>query len=143
MTQQADPPTETPLLLPAGADVSADLRLRAETAERKLAALQNETRTKLIRAELKAEAIRAGIVDLDGLKLIDLTGVQLDSQGEVEGAPALMAQLKRAKPWLFSSISSSPAVSPPPAQPPRPKLATEMTDAEYLAARAALLKRRV
>ena len=35
------------------------------------------------------------------------------------------------------------ARSPPPAQPPRQKLATEMTDDEYRAARAAILKRQL
>ena len=53
-----------------------------------------------------------------------------------------MAGLRRAKPWLFGRASSSGPASPPPAQPPRQKLATEMTDDEYRVARAALLKRR-
>ena len=48
----------------------------------------------------------------------------------------LMAQLRRAKPWLFGGTSSSSPASPPPAQPPRQKLATEMTDDEYRRRRA-------
>ncbi len=97
---------------------------------------------RLVRAELKAEAVRAGMVDLDGLKLLDISAARLTEAGEVEGAGALMAQLRRDKPWLFGGASSSATASPPPAAPPVAKKATEMTDAEYRAARADLLKRR-
>ncbi len=37
-----------------------------------LPAVQQDTEARLIRAELKAEAMRAGMIDIDGLKLIDL-----------------------------------------------------------------------
>jgi len=97
---------------------------------------------RLIHAELKAEAVRAGMVDLDGLKLLDISAARLTEAGDVEGAGALMAQLRRDKPWLFGGASSSATAAPPPAAPPVAKNATEMTDAEYRAARANLLKRR-
>jgi hypothetical protein len=76
------------------------------------------------------------------LKLIDMTNVKLTPEGEVEGAYDLMLRLKKAKPWLFGGASSSSASIPPPAHPPRQKLAIEMTDAEYRAAREALLRNR-
>jgi hypothetical protein len=60
----------------------------------------------------------------------------------VEGAAQLLAQLKRAKPWLFGAASSSNPASPPAAQPMRQKLAGEMTTAEWRAARADLVRRR-
>jgi hypothetical protein len=53
-----------------------------------------------------------------------------------------MTQLRRVKPWLFGGSSSSSPVNAPPAQPPRQKLATEMTDEEYRIARATILKYR-
>ena len=124
------------------ADGMAELRARAEALERQLGELHRDAQSRLIHAELKAEALRAGIVDLDGLKLIDLSDVKLNATGEVEGGAALIAALKRSKPWLFAAASSSATARPPAAQPPRQKLATEMTDDEYRAARAALLKRR-
>jgi hypothetical protein len=49
---------------------SEDWRARAETAEAALSLAQAEAQARLIRAELKAEALRAGMVDLDGLKLL-------------------------------------------------------------------------
>jgi hypothetical protein len=119
-----------------------ELRDRAALLERQLADVQQRAETRLVRAELKAEAIRAGIIDLDGLKLIDLTQVRLGASGEVENASALMTELKKAKPWLFLAPSLSSTAMPPPAQAPRQKLATEMTDAEYRAAREILLRNR-
>jgi hypothetical protein len=121
-------------------DPVAELRKRAETLERRLAETEQDARARVVRAELKFEAVRAGIVDLDGLKLLDLKNVELTSEGELANAGELMAQLRRAKPWLFGGTSSSSRTYPPPAQPPRQKLANEMTDEEYRAARAAILK---
>lgn len=112
-------------------------RLAAEEAAaataREIAAKADE---RVIRAELRTLAIRAGMVDLDGLKLADLTHVRLNEDGEVEGAEALMAHLREAKPYLFAAPSlgaSNPAPRPPP-RPAERKRATEMTDAEYDAA---------
>lgn len=123
-------------------DLMLELQSRADELERQLSAIKMDTDARLIRSELKAEAIRAGIVDVDGLKLLDLSGARMNAAGEVEGGAQLVAQLKRAKPWLFGGGSSSNPSSPPAPQPPRKKLANEMTDAEYKAARADLLRRR-
>jgi hypothetical protein len=121
-------------------DPITELRTRAEALEQRLAETQQEARSRLVRAELKVEAMRAGMVDLDGLKLLDDGEVQLNPDGEITNGPQLMSQMRRAKPWLFGGTSSSSASNAPPAQPPRQKLATEMTDEEYRAARAAFLK---
>jgi hypothetical protein len=123
-------------------DPLAELRARADALEHQLATTQAETEARLVRAELKAEAIRAGMVDLDGLKLLDLTNVKLSKTGELEEAGTIMSRLRHVKPWLFGAASSSSPATPPPAQPPRKKSAIEMTDAEYRAARADLVKRR-
>ncbi|MGC8468942.1 MAG: hypothetical protein ACP5NI_03455, partial [Acetobacteraceae bacterium] len=47
------------------------LRERNAQLERRLAEMAEAVEARVIRAELKAEAVRAGMVDLDGLKLID------------------------------------------------------------------------
>ncbi len=118
------------------------LRERNALLERRLAEMAEAVDARVIRAELKAEAVRAGMVDLDGLKLIDPAEVRLSPAGEVEGAGALMNRLRRSKPWLFGAASTSSAAPAPPATPPRAKRAAEMTDAEYRAAKAELLRRR-
>ncbi len=58
-----------------------ELRTRSELLERKLNDLQQLSDTRLIRAEMKAEAIRAGMIDLDWLKLLDLSEVKLNERG--------------------------------------------------------------
>ncbi len=97
-------------------------------------------RARLVQAELRTEAVRAGIVDLDGVKLLDATGLSLNAAGELEGGPALIAGLRASKPWLFGRSSSSASVAPR-ATPPKPRLATEMSLEEWRAARAELLRR--
>lgn len=124
-------------------DDGENWQARAELAEAALDRLQADARAKLIRAELKAEAVRAGMVDLDGLKLVDDAEVQLNDAGEVQDAGALLARLKRAKPWLFGAgASSSAAASPPRPEPPRARHANELSHEEWQQARAALLRRR-
>lgn len=116
---------------------------RAETAEAALLNAQAESEARLIRSELKAEAIRAGMVDLDGLKLLDATEVRVNDKGEVSDAGAILAKLKRAKPWLFGNVNSSSATANPPRpEPPRIRHASELSHEEWQAARAALLRRR-
>jgi hypothetical protein len=119
-----------------------DAETRAAALQRRLAELETQSRERLIRAELKAEAVRAGMVDLDGLKLVDAGGLTVDDAGDVQGAAALMHSLRRAKPWLFTGASASSTATPPPAQPPRARRATDMTAEEWHAARADLLRRR-
>ena len=120
-----------------------DWQTRAETAEAALSRVQMDTDARLIRAELKAEALRAGMVDLDGLKLLDMADVRLTDSGEVADAPALLARLKRAKPWLFGAANSSSApANPPRPEPPRTRHANDLSHEEWLAARTALLRRR-
>lgn len=112
----------------------------ATDADAKVKAAQEAADQRIIRAELKAAAIKAGMVDLDGLKLADLSGVNLNEAGEVEGAEALMEALKKSKPYLFGAPSSSTPGTPPSPKTPEAKKATEMTDEEYQQAKAALLR---
>lgn len=118
-------------------------KIRAETAEAALSRVKVETDARLIRAELKTEAIRAGMVDLDGLKFLDVAEITLTETGEIADAAVLLSKLKRAKPWLFgNAMSSSAAANPPRPEPPRTRHANELSHEEWLAARAALLRRR-
>ena len=124
------------------ADISSALRERAEQLEQEITRIREQSRQRLIKAELKAEAAKAGMIDLDGLKLLDASEVTVAEDGTVVGATRLMDAFKKAKPWLFPGGSSSISIQPPAAQPTRAKLATEMTDTEYKAARAAILRQR-
>lgn len=116
---------------------------RAEQAEAALAEARQTTNERLLRSELKAEAIQAGMIDLDGLKLIELSEIEISDGGDIVDAGAVLAKLKRAKPWLFGQgRSSSPAAHAPRPEQPRTRHANELSHEEWVLARAALLKRR-
>ena len=127
---------------PSGDDTTLLLR-QVEQLQRDLMRTEQLARERVMHAELKTEAIRAGIVDLDGLKLLDATQAEFTSEGQLANAARLVAQLRHGKPWLFGATSSSSAANPPPAQSPRQKLATDMTEQEYKEARATIIKQRL
>ena len=95
---------------------------------------------RLIAASLRVEAIQAGMIDLDGLKLLDVSSLTLDENDNVANGRQLMQSLRQSKPWLFRAASSSSASAAPSTRPARQKTAMEMTDEEYRAARNALTK---
>jgi hypothetical protein len=134
--------TENPNIAEPNTNDVEELRIKAGLLEQKLNEFKEQSDRRLILAEMKAEAIRAGMIDLDGLKLLDLSEMRLNEKGDIEDAIGLMGQFKKAKPWLFGAPSSSTPLSAPSVLPPRQKHATEMTNAEYAVARAALLKQR-
>lgn len=121
------------------ADAETAAAKAKEEAEGTVSAAKEAANERIIRAELKTAAIKAGMVDLDGLKLADLSKVKLGDTGEVEGADALMEEMKAAKPYLFGEIkSSSSTEKTPPKKPAEVKRATEMTPEEYAAAKNAI-----
>jgi hypothetical protein len=97
-------------------------------------------RARLIAASLRTEAVRAGMVDLDGLKLLDTSTIGLNSDDSIINGRQLMQVLKKSKPWLFRSASSSSLAAAPSHRPMRQKTAMEMTDDEYAAARSAIIR---
>jgi hypothetical protein len=116
------------------------LRSLLEAAERSLREREEAHAGRLMRAELKAEAVRAGMVDLDGLRLLDVSSLSVDESGAVRGAETVMERARRDKPWLFAAASSSSTASAPPSAPVRARHATEMSLEEWRAARAELLR---
>ena len=116
-------------------------------AERKLAVAEKAADERLMRAGLKVQASSAGLVDPDVLQLLDLSacGVRLDDTGDVVGAKEAIAALKAAKPWAFRQTAadkghSSSTAAPPHAPPASGKTAKDMTEAEWRAERARLIR---
>lgn len=124
------------------AEELASLRAKADRLEKELLDMSNASRERLVHAELRVEAVRAGMIDLDGLKLANLAQVSVGEDGEVQGGAALMDRLRGEKPWLFTRANSSSTASPPPGAVVRQRLATEMSLDEWKFARAELLRRR-
>jgi len=107
---------------------------KAQQALQRIDELQKTNNERLIRAELKAQAALAGMIDMDGLKLADLSKVTLDDNGDVQGAPELIKALKETKPYLFKEVvstSANPDMPKPGAQ--EAKKAKDMSEAEYKA----------
>jgi hypothetical protein len=107
-----------------------------------VARLRSDFQSRLLVASLRTEAIRAGMVDLDGLKLLDVSAIRLDGDDKIVGGRKIMEDLRRNKPWLFAGRSSSNTSAAPESQPVRQKTALEMTDEEYATARSAVTKYR-
>jgi hypothetical protein len=121
------------------ADVEADHEIPQSDPDGNIQALRRDYEARLLPANLRTEAVRAGMIDLDGLKLIDPATVRTDETGNIVEGKSLMASLQRKKPWLFGSMSSSTTTPPPASAPVRQKMAIDMR--EYAAARAVLTKR--
>ncbi|MBN8928825.1 MAG: hypothetical protein J0H19_19615 [Rhodospirillales bacterium] len=122
------------------AEQGESLRRENEASKESMVEIKARMTERLVFSELKAEAIKAGIIDVDGLRLLDLSRVSLDEELRVQGAAHLVEDLRARKPWLFSASSSSTRAAAPPARDATPTRATEMSDAEYRVARAKLLR---
>ena len=113
---------------------------RPDDASNQIVKLRDDFESRLVIASLRTEAVRAGMVDLDGLRLIDISAVRLATDDKVIGGRKIMEDLKRSKPWLFPPASSSSASIAPASQPVQAKMALDMTDKEYAAAKIAVTK---
>lgn len=120
-----------------GEDVVIEGEVPAAAVPSEVAVLK----ARLVQAELKAAAIKAGIVDLDGIKLVDMATVKTNDSGELVDGAGVMRALRVAKPYLFGGSSSSLATAPRVAT-GEAKTAMKMSTEEWRAARAELLRRR-
>jgi len=131
-----------PIDMPATSVDGGNSGEQSQADSTEITRLRGDFQSRLVVANLRTEAVRAGMVDLDGLKLIDLSSVRLGDDDKVIGGRKIMDDLRRSKPWLFAGVSSSNPTMAPASQPVRPKTALEMSDEEYTAARAAVTRRR-
>ncbi len=118
------------------------LRAHADALERQLHEAETRSAVQLHQAELRSEAMRAGIVDIDGLRLLDTEVWAPGKDAPPAAASDVIGKLRREKPWLFGGTHSSSAGAAPGAAPVRKRLATDMSLEEWRAARADLLRRR-
>ena len=110
-----------------------------QEADERVTNSEKTSNDRIMRSELKAVALKAGMIDLDGLKLADLTKVTLEADGTIKGADEMLEQLKKDKPYLFGQQqSSSTTTAAPSPKPTTVKLAKDMTTEEYNAARKAI-----
>jgi len=119
-----------------------DLEARFKTFQEEVLG-QSIARTK--QSELRHAAVRAGLADPDFLQLADSSAVTVGKDGQLEGADAFFKGLRETKPHWFGAPASSPHSSTP-GNAPTPKGvektdAMAMSDADYVVARTAFLRR--
>ena len=97
-----------------------------------------QLRMRVADAELRAEGARAGMRDLDALRMLS----EDDRQAALDdgGAAKAVTKLRKEKPWLFTS-STSAAARAPAAVAVTPVNAMTMSHEDWRAARAALLRK--
>ena len=126
-------------LLTAAQQRATDAAAAAEKARADAAtataALSERATQRVINAELRAAAARAGIVDLDAVKLFDASAIKAAEDGSVTIPDDFFAKAKEAKPYLFGAppADTSSRQKPPPAEPPKVKHAREWTPEERIA----------
>lgn len=115
----------------------------AAQARDELRATRTAADARILQAEMKALAVRAGMVDPDGVKLLDLSSVHINAAGEVVGGDDAIAVARTARPWLFANArTGNPERPPRPHDPHETADARRMTEGEYAVARKSRAWRR-
>jgi len=112
----------------------------AQAAEARVKEGEAALERRLVQAELKAHAIKAGLVDLDALVMADLSAVKLKVEGGLEGVEGVFERLREAKPYLFGQASTSSTQVAPAPNAAVVRNAKDMNAQEYGAALAKLVK---
>ncbi|HEF4742812.1 TPA: hypothetical protein SAO08_002656 [Burkholderia multivorans] len=95
---------------------------------------------RVLRAELKAVAIKHGVVDVtDALKVLDLSTVKLDADGNLTGADELFEAAKKSKAYLFGAQNTGSTEKKPPPAENTPKDVRKLSAAEYEAEKAKMI----
>ncbi len=115
---------------------------RLTAAEVRAAEAAAAAQTRVVNADLRLAAKDAGANDVgDVLALLPRDAITLDDKGEITNAAKLIEGLKKSKPYLFGTPSTSSTAPAPKAGEAKPRSAKDMTPDEYRTARAALARR--
>jgi hypothetical protein len=128
-------------------------RIAAEAksaAEASVAAERTAAQTRIIRAEVRAAAVAAGLVDPRALNMLDISSVTLDDNGEVAIPDGFFDNAKAEFPYLFADRKAEPAkpttsqpASPPPSKPAEKKHGRDLSTDEWRAMRQELMQGRI
>jgi hypothetical protein len=123
---------------------SLEAKKMSEDALKKTEELHAKYEKRLIQVELRNLADKEGLIDEDAFKMVDISSIKIAENGSVVGATELVAELKKNKPYIFRSISSSSTDTKPDADINVQKSdAMQMTDAEYIKSQPASWRRGV
>jgi len=106
---------------------------RSQPRDKTLLEIMNK---RLIRSELKAAVLKAGIVDMDAVKMFDISSLEVNEDGDVVGIDDLIDEMREAKDYLFNKEAkdtTSNKKTPGDATSPKSKSALDMSDDEFIA----------
>lgn len=122
-----------------------------EASERAVAEARTAAERRIVKAEVRALAIQAGLQHAKGLDLLDLSEIKLDDKGELSLPEGYFDKAKEEFPFLFAAAqaakqddppvdpakpnSGNPANTPAPKQPTGKKV-TDLSAEEYAAMKA-------
>jgi hypothetical protein len=61
----------------------------------------------LMLTKVQVEAVKSGIIDLDGVKLADFSKISFDENDNLVGTAELIEELKKNKPYLFKKTDKT------------------------------------
>lgn len=88
---------------------AAEAKKQAQETLTRLESIEKQRRDQVVRAELKIEANKLGVVDFnDFLKIASdqISKIEINPDGEVNGISQLIQTYKESKPWLFKEDTS-------------------------------------
>jgi len=115
------------------------LKQARREAKAQLMQVQQAAHDRLIQSEMKALAVQSGLIDIEGLKLADLSSLTLSEAGTLEGAQALIEDLKARKPYLFSG-NTNPTHAAPTTKGSDPESVRTLSPEDYAHRKASYLK---
>ncbi len=119
------------------AEIEAAAAEKVKAVEAKAAETISAAELRSINADLRIAAKDADARDPSDILLqLDRSKIKRNDAGDVINAAELIAEIKKAKPYLFGAASSANPKEPPSPDPTKPKHAKDMTDAEFKEAEA-------
>ncbi len=97
-------------LAAAQADIDGKLKAENEKATARITKMQQ----RVIESDLKAQAVAAGLEDMDLLPLLDRSGIKMDDDGNVTGVKEAIEAFKAKKPDYFKKASGGGEPKPKP-----------------------------
>lgn len=81
-----------------------EAKKQAQDTLTRLESIEKQRRDQIVRSELKVEALKAGVVDFNDFTKIasdQISKIEINDDGEVNGISDLITSYKKSKPWLF------------------------------------------
>ena len=101
----------------AKAEAVADAQAKLDE---RIVEMEERAKARVLKSELKAAAVRAGVVDFDDLFVImqkDLKKVEYNDDGDIANANEMIAEVKKTKAHLFTGVNTSSTTTAPQARP--------------------------